>query len=103
MHRTLLLLLWLPALGSFFGAAAQSKNPFDGFKLVDKNGNIRKPADYRDKYQMIGAYTRPRSKRQPDALTRTHHQEQLSTIGRIRSSPTERCWLRKYMERTMRQ
>ena len=57
MHRTLLLLLWLPALGSFFGAAAQSRNSSDGFKLVDKTGNIRKPDDYRETYQMLGAYT----------------------------------------------
>ena len=57
MHRTLLLLLWLPALGSFFGAAAQSRTSSDGYKLVDKTGNIRKPDDYREAYQMIGAYT----------------------------------------------
>jgi hypothetical protein len=35
---------------------AQSKAIFDGFKLVDKNGNISKPADYRDIFQMMGAY-----------------------------------------------
>ena len=57
MHRTVLLLLWLPALGSVFGAAAQNQNSSDGFKLVDKTGNIRKPDDYREKYQMLGAYT----------------------------------------------
>ena len=57
MHRTLLLLLWLLALGSFFGATAQSRNSYDGFKLVDKTGNIRKPDDYRELFQMIGAYT----------------------------------------------
>ena len=57
MHRTLLLLLWLPALGSFIGTTAQSRNSSDGFKLVDKTGNIRKPDDYREAYQMLGAYT----------------------------------------------
>ena len=89
MHRTLLLLLWLPALGSFFGATAQSRNSSDGFKLVDKTGNIRKPDDYRETYQMLGAYTvlDPKATR---CMTRTHHQELLSTIGAIRSSPTER-------------
>jgi hypothetical protein len=56
MHRTLLLLLWLPALGGFFGATAQSGNSHDGFKLVDKAGNIRKPDNYRELFQMIGAY-----------------------------------------------
>src|SRR5689334_11055577 len=57
MYRTALLILLLTALGSFREAAAQNKASFDGFKLVDKTGNIRKPDDYRDLYQMIGAYT----------------------------------------------
>ncbi|MGC4048393.1 MAG: cytochrome P460 family protein [Paludibaculum sp.] len=57
MMRTLSLLLSLPLLGSFFGAFAQTKGLSDGFKLVDKAGNIRKPNNYREQYQMIGAYT----------------------------------------------
>ena len=36
---------------------AQSQNLFDGFNLVDQGGNIRKPNDHRDRYQMLGAYT----------------------------------------------
>src|SRR5262245_3848346 len=28
----------------------------EGFALVDSIGNIRKPADYRDRYQLLGAY-----------------------------------------------
>ena len=66
MHRTLFLLLWLPALGSFFGTAAQSRNSSDGFKLVDKAGNIRKPDDYRELSDARCLHC-PRSKRQPDA------------------------------------
>jgi hypothetical protein len=38
-------------------ANAQGKQSFAGFKLVDKTGNIRKPADYRDLYQMLGNWT----------------------------------------------
>jgi len=30
---------------------------FDGFQLVDKDGNIRKPTDYRDRYELLGTYT----------------------------------------------
>jgi hypothetical protein len=56
MYRTLILVLSLTALGSFREVAAQSKESSDGFKLVDKTGNIRKPADYRDLYQMLGTY-----------------------------------------------
>jgi hypothetical protein len=43
MYRTLILILTLTALGTF-GAAAQNESDFDGFKLVDKTGNIRLPA-----------------------------------------------------------
>jgi hypothetical protein len=49
-------ILPLTVFGTFRGAAAQSKSPFDGFKLVDKTGNISKPENYRDLYQMLGAY-----------------------------------------------
>ncbi len=37
-------------------ARSQSRNSFDGFRLVDKTGNIQKPADYRDLYQTLGTY-----------------------------------------------
>ena len=36
---------------------SQSKGGTNGFDLVDKTGNIRKPADFRDLYQMLGVYT----------------------------------------------
>ena len=42
---------------SLWGGAAQTESSFDGFNLVDKAGNIRKPVDYRDLLQLIGAYT----------------------------------------------
>src|SRR5215510_15282048 len=29
---------------------------FNGFDLVDKTGNIRKPADFRDHYELLGAW-----------------------------------------------
>lgn len=35
----------------------QHANSFDGFQLVDKEGNIRKPTDYRDRYELLGTYT----------------------------------------------
>jgi len=57
LYRTLVPILCLAALGSFRQAEAQGKESFDGFKLVDKSGNIRKPDDYRDLYQMIGSWT----------------------------------------------
>jgi hypothetical protein len=36
---------------------SQSKGTANGFDLVDKTGNIRKPADVRDLYQALGVYT----------------------------------------------
>src|ERR1700740_2728770 len=36
---------------------SQSKGSANGFYLVDKMGNIRKPADFRDLYQALGVYT----------------------------------------------
>jgi hypothetical protein len=37
-------------------AKPQARNSLDGFALVDKSGNIRKPTDFRDLYQTLGAY-----------------------------------------------
>src|SRR5215510_3193082 len=36
---------------------SQSKGSANGFDLVDKSGNIRKPLDVRDLYQLLGTYT----------------------------------------------
>jgi hypothetical protein len=36
---------------------SQSVSSHNGFDLVDKTGNIRKPADFRDLYQALGVYT----------------------------------------------
>lgn len=38
-------------------ATSQSNDPSNGFDLVDKTGNIRKPTDVRDLYQMLGTFT----------------------------------------------
>jgi Cytochrome P460 len=51
------LIFSLTAFGTWRRAAAQSKSSFDGFKLVDQTGNIHKPDDYRDRYQMLGSWT----------------------------------------------
>jgi len=36
--------------------ASQSGDRENGLDLVDKAGSIRKPADYRDRYQALGTY-----------------------------------------------
>ncbi len=35
---------------------SQRPTSFNGYELVDKTGNIRKPADYRDHYEILGTW-----------------------------------------------
>ena len=37
-------------------ANPQASSTYNGFDLVDKTGNIRKPADYREHYEALGTY-----------------------------------------------
>lgn len=57
MNRWLALAVALVALGEIRWAVAQDKKLYDGFALVDKNGNLRKPPDYRETYQLLGTWT----------------------------------------------
>jgi hypothetical protein len=50
-------ILALVVLAGHEQAQSQPAAPFNGFYLVDKAGNIRKPGDYRERYQALGAYT----------------------------------------------
>jgi Cytochrome P460 len=43
-------------LAGYAEVRPQTKNSPNGFDLVDKSGNIRKPADYRDRYELLGTY-----------------------------------------------
>jgi hypothetical protein len=52
-----IVILTLAILGGHQQAKSQTNPGFNGFDLVDKTGNIRKPSDYRDKYEALGAYT----------------------------------------------
>ena len=36
---------------------SQSSSSYNGWDLVDNAGNIRKPADYRDRYQALGTFS----------------------------------------------
>jgi Cytochrome P460 len=47
----LILLAWSQPVKS------QRTQNFNDFDLVDKDGNIRKPSDYRDRYELLGTYT----------------------------------------------
>src|SRR5215510_16393420 len=54
--RILLVLLVLVILTGHQSINSQSPGSFNGFDLVDKTGNIRKPAEVRDLYQLLGTY-----------------------------------------------
>lgn len=49
-------ILTLALLGGHQQLKPASTETFNGFDLVDKTGNIRKPADVRDVYQLLGTY-----------------------------------------------
>jgi hypothetical protein len=51
-----LVILTLVVLAGHQEAKSQTNPRFSGFDLVDKTGNIRKPSDYRDKYEALGTY-----------------------------------------------
>ncbi len=53
----LLLIVALFIVAGYQPVNSQRAAKFDGFDLVDKEGNIRKPADYRDRYESLGTYT----------------------------------------------
>jgi Cytochrome P460 len=57
MSRIASLFVALVVLTSQQLVRSQSMKSANGFDLVDKAGNIRKPADFRDLYQELGVYT----------------------------------------------
>ena len=73
-------------------AKPQARDSFDGFALVDKSGNIRKPTDYRDLYQTLGTYfvLDPKGGNQ---MHLTYASPEPPTItGATRHLPTARFW-----------
>jgi len=55
--RKLILALSLVTLTGSVADARRDGTPFEKLDLVDAAGQIRKPADYRDRYQALGVYT----------------------------------------------
>ena len=54
--RISIVVLALVIAASYEHVMSQSNSSYNGFDLVDKTGNIRKPSDYRDRYQALGTY-----------------------------------------------
>ena len=56
-YRILIVFLVVVILVAYQQVKSQNNSSsYNGFDLVDKAGNIRKPADVRDRYQLLGAY-----------------------------------------------
>jgi len=55
--RYLIFTFSVALLTAFPAATLPGGAQSDHFDLVDAKGNIRKPADYRDRYQALGVYT----------------------------------------------
>ena len=55
--RYLIVTFSLALLTALLAATSQGGGQYDHLDLVDVNGNIRKPVDYRDRYQALGVYT----------------------------------------------
>jgi hypothetical protein len=54
--RISIVMLALVVLASYHSVNSQKTDTFNGFDLVDKNGIIRKPADFRDRYPTLGTF-----------------------------------------------
>ena len=54
--RISLVIFGLVILMGYPSVNSQRTERFNGFALVDKTGNIRKPADFRDQYPILGAW-----------------------------------------------
>jgi hypothetical protein len=55
-YRTSLVVLALVISTGYQQVKSQDNGTYSGSDLVDKMGNIRKPADVRDRYQALGTY-----------------------------------------------
>ena len=55
--RISMVVLTLVILAGYQQVKSQSHGSYNGFDLVDKAGNIRKPSDYRDQFEALGTYT----------------------------------------------
>jgi hypothetical protein len=54
--RVAIVVLTLLLLAGYQQGRPQTNYSYGGLDLVDKAGNIRKPSDYRDRYQALGTY-----------------------------------------------
>ena len=87
-------LLALIVLVGYQQVKPQTSNAPNGFDLVNKAGNIRKPADYRTRYESLGTYTvlDPGN----GHTSHTRHRAPSSITEKTENSLT--LWLKKCLE-----
>jgi len=73
-------------------AKPQAKNSFDGFTLVDKSGNVRKPTDYRNLYQTLALTSWLIQRGESDAPNLRIAGSRRILPPHTRNSPTARLW-----------
>src|SRR5258708_6964756 len=56
-QKRYILLIFALVILAGYQVKSQNKASVSGFDLVDKNGIISKPSDYRDKYQALGVFS----------------------------------------------
>src|SRR5215813_1047358 len=56
-QKRYILLIFALVILAGYQLKSQKSTSYNGFDLVDKNGIISKPSDYRDKYQVLGAFS----------------------------------------------
>ena len=54
--RKSILTVTLALLTAFLAVTLRGQAPYEHLDLVDAKGNIRKPQDYRGRYQVLGVY-----------------------------------------------
>jgi len=93
--RVASLLLALIVLTAPQPVRSQGKDSSNGFDLVNKTGNIRKPADVRDLYQLLGTYAPTDLNGETEVPSPTPLQARPSITERTGNSPMELYSLKK--------
>jgi len=55
--RTVIRIVAFSVMTSALAVGVRGRVQYDNLDIVDSKGNIRRPSDYRDRYQVLGAYT----------------------------------------------
>ena len=76
-----IIVLVLLLVAGYDGDKPKSQNAYSGFDLVDKTGNIRKPNDFRERYQALG-FADQRFGNEPQATVGCDGQIERSSLQR---------------------